>query len=122
VWVCGCSGRAPSRPRSAVPPEELQEITSHAAHDRGFHISRIRACAFSQARANGRQIAADDGADERLVGPLLLDYDGDGKPDLIAQNSADGRLARLVVVNNKVTASATMTPAPAPGWKLVGPK
>ena len=50
------------------------------------------------------------------------DYDGDGKPDLMVQNSVTRQIAVLTIVNLKITGSYSLRPIPGPGWVLVGPK
>jgi hypothetical protein len=50
------------------------------------------------------------------------DYDGDGRPDLLVQNSAAGRISLMTVVNMKITQSLPVSPAPLPGWILAGPR
>lgn len=50
------------------------------------------------------------------------DYDGDGWPDILVQNTSTGQVAVLKVVNMQITGSYSISPIPLAGWTLVGPK
>jgi len=60
-------------------------------------------------------------ADWRLVG--VTDLNGDGKPDLLFQNSVDGKVAVWFMNGSRLVTSSLLSPSqPGGTWRMMAPR